>query len=67
MNTTKLQVTIIVTIYYEHGMHNIAQARYATQQWGSIKKKIRHQINKSNKNHIIKLNTIDPAYNQNNT
>ena len=39
MNTIELQVTVIEKIYYEHGMHNIAQARYATQQWGSIKKK----------------------------
>ena len=33
MNTTGLQVTVIVITYYEHGMHNTAQARYTTQQW----------------------------------
>ena len=38
MKTTNLQVTIIVTIYYEHGMHNTTQARYTTQQWESIMK-----------------------------
>ena len=38
MNTTELQVTIIVTINYGHGMHNPAQARYTTQQWESTVK-----------------------------
>ena len=38
MNTTELQVTIIVTINYEHGMHNTAQARYTSQQWESTVK-----------------------------
>ena len=38
MNTTELQVTVIVTIYYEHGMHKTAQARYTTQQWESTMK-----------------------------
>ena len=38
MITTELQVTVIVTIYYEHGMHNTAQARYTTQQWELTRK-----------------------------
>ena len=54
MNTTELQVTVIVTIYYEHGMHNTTQHRQDTQpnnqqEKNPRKQGYRHEILRENK------------------